>query len=67
MIVILRCRAACMISSISAGWPKRWTGITALVRGVIRRWKSSGSTGKGTGSFYYLQQFLREQTRTTAW
>ncbi|MDD1756879.1 MAG: aldehyde dehydrogenase family protein [Methanomassiliicoccales archaeon] len=30
-------------------------------------WKASGSTGKGTGSFYYLQQFLREQTRTTAW
>jgi 1-pyrroline-5-carboxylate dehydrogenase len=30
-------------------------------------WKSSGSTGKGTGSFYYLQQFLREQTRTVAW
>jgi len=30
-------------------------------------WKASGSTGKGTGSFYYLQQFLREQTRTIAW
>jgi 1-pyrroline-5-carboxylate dehydrogenase len=30
-------------------------------------WKSSGSTGKGTGSSYYLQQFLREQTRTVAW
>ncbi len=27
-------------------------------------WKMSGSTGKGTGSFYYLQQFLREQAQT---
>jgi len=30
-------------------------------------WKASGATGEGTGSFYYLQQFLREQTRTMAW
>jgi 1-pyrroline-5-carboxylate dehydrogenase len=30
-------------------------------------WKSSGSTGKGTGGPYYLQQFMRAQTRTTAW
>ena len=29
-------------------------------------WKASGSTGKGTGSFYYLQQFLREQSQTIA-
>lgn len=27
-------------------------------------WKGSGSTGKGTGSRHYLQQFLREQSRT---
>lgn len=27
-------------------------------------WKMSGSTGKGTGSFYYLTQFLREQSQT---
>ena len=27
-------------------------------------WKMSGTTGKGTGSFYYLQQFLREQSQT---
>ncbi|MDW5562520.1 MAG: aldehyde dehydrogenase family protein [Methanomassiliicoccus sp.] len=27
-------------------------------------WKASGSTGKGTGSIYYLQQFMREQSRT---
>ncbi len=27
-------------------------------------WKVSGSTGKGTGSVWYLQQFMREQTRT---
>jgi len=27
-------------------------------------WKASGSTGKGTGSVYYLQQFMREQSRT---
>lgn len=30
-------------------------------------WKASGSTGKGTGGSYYLQQFMREQTRTRAW
>ncbi len=29
-------------------------------------WKMSGSTGKGTGSFYYLTQFLREQSQTIA-
>ncbi len=29
-------------------------------------WKMSGSTGKGTGSYYYLQQFLREQSQTIA-
>ncbi|SMD31086.1 aldehyde dehydrogenase family protein [Picrophilus oshimae] len=29
-------------------------------------WKLSGSTGKGTGSFYYLTQFLREQSITIA-
>lgn len=27
-------------------------------------WKLSGTSGKGTGSFYYLQQFLREQAQT---
>ena len=29
-------------------------------------WKASGSTGKGTGSDHYLQQFLREQSRTVS-
>jgi 1-pyrroline-5-carboxylate dehydrogenase len=29
-------------------------------------WKASGSTGKGTGAFWYLPQFLREQVRTVA-
>lgn len=29
-------------------------------------WKWSGISGKGTGSFYYLQQFLREQAQTIA-
>ncbi len=29
-------------------------------------WKMSGTTGKGTGSFYYLAQFLREQAQTIA-
>ncbi len=29
-------------------------------------WKLSGDTGKGTGSYYYLQQFLREQSQTIA-
>jgi 1-pyrroline-5-carboxylate dehydrogenase len=27
-------------------------------------WKGSGSTGKATASFYYLAQYLREQSRT---
>ncbi len=27
-------------------------------------WKGSGSTGKAVASFYYLQQYLREQSRT---
>jgi 1-pyrroline-5-carboxylate dehydrogenase len=27
-------------------------------------WKGSGSTGKAAGSFYYLQQYLREQSQT---
>ncbi|MGH2639948.1 MAG: aldehyde dehydrogenase family protein, partial [Rhabdochlamydiaceae bacterium] len=27
-------------------------------------WKKSGSTGKGTGGRYYLQQFLREQSQS---
>jgi 1-pyrroline-5-carboxylate dehydrogenase len=27
-------------------------------------WKSSGSTGKGTGTAYYLTQFMRQQSRT---
>lgn len=27
-------------------------------------WKGSGSTGKSAGSFYYLPQFLKEQSRT---
>lgn len=29
-------------------------------------WKMSGSTGKGTGSYYYLPQFMREQSQTIA-
>ncbi len=28
-------------------------------------WKHSGSTGKGAGGVYYLQQFLREESQTT--
>jgi 1-pyrroline-5-carboxylate dehydrogenase len=27
-------------------------------------WKASGSTGKSAGSMYYVQQFMREQSRT---
>jgi len=27
-------------------------------------WKNSGSTGKAIASFYYLPQYLREQSRT---
>jgi 1-pyrroline-5-carboxylate dehydrogenase len=29
-------------------------------------WKASGSTGKSSGGLYYVQQFLREQSRTLA-
>ena len=28
-------------------------------------WKASGSTGRGTGGPYYVQQFMREQSRVT--
>ncbi len=28
-------------------------------------WKGSGSSGKSAGSLYYVQQFMREQSRTT--
>ena len=27
-------------------------------------WKGSGTSGKAIGSFYYLQQYLREQSQT---
>ena len=27
-------------------------------------WKGSGSTGKASGGLYYVQQFMREQSRT---
>ena len=27
-------------------------------------WKGSGATGRGAGSLYYLQQYLREQSQT---
>jgi 1-pyrroline-5-carboxylate dehydrogenase len=37
----------------------------AMVGGqAFTGWKASGSTGKGTGSVHYLQQFMREQSRT---
>ena len=37
----------------------------AMVGGqAFAGWKASGSTGKGTGSVHYLQQFMREQSRT---
>jgi len=29
-------------------------------------WKASGTTGKSSGGFYYVPQFLREQSRTIA-
>jgi 1-pyrroline-5-carboxylate dehydrogenase len=29
-------------------------------------WKCSGSSGKGSGGPYYVQQFLREQSRVRA-
>jgi 1-pyrroline-5-carboxylate dehydrogenase len=27
-------------------------------------WKGSGSTGKAAGSFYYVQQYMKEQSQT---
>jgi 1-pyrroline-5-carboxylate dehydrogenase len=27
-------------------------------------WKGSGSTGKAAGSFYYVQQYMHEQSQT---
>jgi 1-pyrroline-5-carboxylate dehydrogenase len=27
-------------------------------------WKGSGSSGKASGGLYYVQQFMREQSRT---
>jgi 1-pyrroline-5-carboxylate dehydrogenase len=35
-----------------------WPGINPFAG-----WKASGSTGRGTGGPYYVQQFLREQSR----
>lgn len=35
-----------------------WPGVNSF-----GGWKGSGSTGRGTGGPYYLQQFLREQSR----
>jgi 1-pyrroline-5-carboxylate dehydrogenase len=29
-------------------------------------WKMSSTTGKGTGGYYYLQQFMREQSQTVS-
>jgi 1-pyrroline-5-carboxylate dehydrogenase len=34
-------------------------------RQPISGWKASGNTGKGTGGAYYLQQYMREQSRNT--
>jgi delta-1-pyrroline-5-carboxylate dehydrogenase (EC 1.5.1.12) len=31
---------------------------------VFVGWKGSGTTGKGTGGRFYLQQFLQEQSQT---
>ena len=36
-----------------------WPGVQAF-----GGWKGSGSTGKSAGSLYYVQQFMREQSRT---
>ncbi len=30
-------------------------------------WKASGSSSRGGGGLYYLQQYLREQSQTVAW
>lgn len=56
--------------SIDAGvaYANRASGATTgAVVGVqpFVGWKHSGSSGKGAGGVYYLQQFLREQSQTT--
>jgi 1-pyrroline-5-carboxylate dehydrogenase len=35
-----------------------WPGVNSF-----GGWKASGSTGRGTGGPYYVQQFMREQSR----
>jgi 1-pyrroline-5-carboxylate dehydrogenase len=35
-----------------------WPGINPFVG-----WKASGLSGRGTGGPYYVQQFMREQSR----
>lgn len=40
------------------------TGAVVGVQSFVG-WKRSGSSGKGTGAPYYLQQFLREQSQTS--
>jgi 1-pyrroline-5-carboxylate dehydrogenase len=39
------------------------TGAWPGYQGVVG-WKASGSTGKASGSAYYLQQYMREQSQT---
>ncbi len=57
--------------NIGAGvvYANRTTGAsTGAMVGVqpFGGWKASGSTGKGVGGKHYLQQFMREQSHTTA-
>ncbi len=58
------------LENIEAGvaYANRTSGATTgAVVGVqpFAGWRHSGSTGKGAGGVYYLQQFLREQSQTT--
>jgi hypothetical protein len=59
------------VSANGTTWsPVAWTGSTALTTSsaelsALRCTNvGSGSTGKAIASFYYLQQYLREQSRT---
>ena len=50
MTLMERCLATLMISAIGAGCPYKWTGIAALVLGVIAALRPSGVMLKWAGS-----------------
>lgn len=49
----------CYINRAGGATTGAWPGYQAF-----GGWKASGSTGKAAGSFYYLPQYMREQSQT---